>query len=148
MAIILAMSIHETRLTIFVVHPAARKARFAGRAKACDARTCPSDTTDSPRRRLPIDAFRCLTGFGDKSEQGVEMQRFPSAIVAAMLSTVAVGADAEPIKLGSKAFIENILVAEITKQYLEAKGLEADLRSGLGSTVIREAIVSRQIDLY
>jgi osmoprotectant transport system substrate-binding protein len=89
-----------------------------------------------------------LTGFGDKSEQGVEMQRFPSAIVAAMLSTVAVGADAEPIKLGSKAFIENILVAEITKQYLEAKGLEADLRSGLGSTVIREAIVSRQIDLY
>lgn len=76
------------------------------------------------------------------------MQRFPSAIVAAMLSTVAVGADAEPIKLGSKAFIENILVAEITKQYLEAKGLEADLRSGLGSTVIREAIVSRQIDLY
>ena len=76
------------------------------------------------------------------------MQRFPSAIVAAMLSTVAVGADAEPIKLGSEAFIENILVAEITKQYLEAKGLEADLRSGLGSTVIREAIVSRQIDLY
>lgn len=76
------------------------------------------------------------------------MRRFPSAIVAAMLSTVAVGADAEPIKLGSKAFIENILVAEITKQYLEAKGLEADLRSGLGSTVIREAIVSRQIDLY
>ena len=76
------------------------------------------------------------------------MQRFPSAIVAAMLSTVAVGADAEPIKLGSKAFIENILVAEITKQYLEAKGLEADLRSGLGSTVIRETIVSRPIDLY
>lgn len=76
------------------------------------------------------------------------MQRFLSAMVAAMLSTVAVGADAEPIKLGSKAFIENILVAEITKQYLEAKGLEADLRSGLGSTVIRETIVSRQIDLY
>ncbi|OWJ92633.1 glycine betaine ABC transporter substrate-binding protein [Paracoccus yeei] len=59
-----------------------------------------------------------------------------------------VGADAGPIKLGSKAFTENILVAEITKQYLEAKGFEADLRSGLGSTVIREAIVSRQIDLY
>ncbi len=69
-------------------------------------------------------------------------------MVAAMLFTVAVGADAERIKLGSKAFIENILVAEITKQYLEAKGLEADLRSGLGSTVIRETIVSRQIDLY
>lgn len=76
------------------------------------------------------------------------MHRFLSAMVAAMLSTVAVGADAEPIKLGSKAFIQNILVAEITKQYLEAKGFEAGLRSGLGSTVIHEAIVSRQIDLY
>ena len=76
------------------------------------------------------------------------MRSFISAMVAAMLSAIAVGADAEPIKLGSKAFTENILVAEITKQYLEAKGFEADLRSGLGSNVIREAIVSRQIDLY
>ncbi|WP_439495755.1 glycine betaine ABC transporter substrate-binding protein [Bosea sp. (in: a-proteobacteria)] len=68
---------------------------------------------------------------------------FASAL--ALFAFPAAGAD---VKVGSKGFTENILIGEITQQYLDAKGIPAKLTSGMGSSVVRQAIVSRQIDLY
>lgn len=68
-----------------------------------------------------------------------------AALCAAGMPLVAQAAD---VRIGTKGFTENILAGEITKQYLESKGIGTKLTSGLGSNVVRQALVSGQIDLY
>jgi osmoprotectant transport system substrate-binding protein len=68
-----------------------------------------------------------------------------AALCAAGMPLVAQAAD---VRIGTKGFTENILAGEITKQYLESKGIGTKLTSGLGSNVVRQARVSGQIDLY
>lgn len=76
------------------------------------------------------------------------MFKLKSVMAAMALSLFAGSSFAEPIKVGSKAFTEQLVIAEITKQYLESKGKEIELTTGLGSSVLREALVSRQVDIY
>ena len=58
------------------------------------------------------------------------------------------GASAQAITVGGKNFTEQLLLAEMTTQLLEAKGYDVDKRDGLGSTVLRQAQENGQIDVY
>lgn len=68
-----------------------------------------------------------------------------ATLAAALFSSAAY---AQTIVVGSKDFAEQILLAEMTSQLLEANGYEVDLREGMGSSVVRQAQISGQIDLY
>ncbi len=68
------------------------------------------------------------------------------AIAAALLTGAAQAAD--DIVVGGKDFTEQLLLAEMTTQLLEAKGFDVDKRDGMGSQVVRDAQVNGQIDVY
>ena len=71
------------------------------------------------------------------------------APVAAVLAAGAIGsAAAQEITVGGKDFTEQQLLAEMTEQLLESKGYEVDKRAGLGSSVLRQAQESGQVDVY
>ena len=67
---------------------------------------------------------------------------------AALSAGIATGAAAEAIVVGGKNFTEQQLLSAITEQLLEAKGFDADNRSGMGSAALRQAMESGQIDVY
>lgn len=57
-------------------------------------------------------------------------------------------ASAASIVVGGKGFTEQLLLAEITSQYLTAKGYEVKLKTGMGTSLVREALENKQVDLY
>lgn len=68
-------------------------------------------------------------------------------IAAAFVSVLS--AHAEPVKIGSKNFTEQFIVAEIYAQALEKAGIEVEKRLNLGATQIAHtALTSGEIDLY
>ena len=73
-----------------------------------------------------------------------------SAGLAAALSLALVGAaTAAPVKIGSKNFTEQFVVAEIYALALEKAGVEVERRLNLGATLIaHSALLNGEIDLY
>ena len=71
-------------------------------------------------------------------------------ILAASFVAVLVGtsAQAATIVVGGKDFTEQLLLTEMTAQLLKANGFDVDKRDGMGSTVVRQAQVNGQIDVY
>jgi len=69
-------------------------------------------------------------------------------LCAAAFIPLGLGALAQEIVVGGKNFTEQLSLAEMTDQLLQAHGFEVDKRDGLGSTVLREAQLNGQIDLY
>ncbi len=61
---------------------------------------------------------------------------------------IAASAHAATIVVGGKNFTEQLLLAEMTKQLLEANGFDVDKRDGMGSQVVRDAQVNGQVDVY
>jgi osmoprotectant transport system substrate-binding protein len=57
-------------------------------------------------------------------------------------------ASAASIVVGGKGFTEQLLLAEITGQYLTAKGYTVELKTGMGTTLVRGALENKQVDLY
>lgn len=57
-------------------------------------------------------------------------------------------ASAASITIGGKGFTEQLLIAEMTSQYLQAKGYETELKTGMGTTLVREALENKQVDMY
>ena len=51
------------------------------------------------------------------------------------------------IRIGARVFTEQTLLAEITSQYLNAKGYNAQVTGGLGSSLARSAQESGQLDM-
>jgi osmoprotectant transport system substrate-binding protein len=73
--------------------------------------------------------------------------RFLISIVAACL-LVAMPAQAQ-VRVGSKNFTEQFVVAEIYAQALEAAGIKVERKVNLGGTLIaQKALEEKQIDLY
>lgn len=77
------------------------------------------------------------------------------ALVVLALPLAACGGDDDeagsdtPVTLGSKNFTESIVLGELYKQALEAKGYTVTLKSSVGSTeIIDKALTSGQIDFY
>lgn len=56
-------------------------------------------------------------------------------------------AAATPLVIGGKNFTEQLLISTMTAQYLRALGYEVQLKNGLGSTLMRNALESRQLDI-
>jgi osmoprotectant transport system substrate-binding protein len=52
------------------------------------------------------------------------------------------------VVVGGKGFTEQLLLAEITGQYLTAKGYDVELKTGMGTSLVREALENKQVDLY
>ncbi|CTQ50490.1 glycine betaine ABC transporter substrate-binding protein [Jannaschia donghaensis] len=71
-------------------------------------------------------------------------------LAAALLASTLVAAPvvAQEIVVGGKNFTEQLLLAEMTAQLLEANGFEAEKSDGLGSTVLRQAQENGQVDVY
>ena len=70
-------------------------------------------------------------------------------LVAALALSHCRGGASAPVRIGSKNFSEQILLAEIVAQALEGKGLRVDRRFNLGGTfVCHKALVAGQLDLY
>ncbi len=77
------------------------------------------------------------------------MRRTSMLIAGAIATALVTGtARAEEIVVGGKDFTEQLLLAEMTAQLLEAKGFDVEKRDGMGSQVVRDAQVNGQIDLY
>ncbi len=55
---------------------------------------------------------------------------------------------AASIVVGGKGFTEQLLLAEITGQYLTAKGYDVELKTGMGTSLVREALENKQVDVY
>ena len=55
---------------------------------------------------------------------------------------------AASVVVGGKGFTEQLLLAEITGQYLTSKGYEVELKTGMGTSLVREALENKQVDLY
>lgn len=76
----------------------------------------------------------------------------PRTWMAALLSIAALlanapAAAADPVRVGGKNFTEQLILSSMTSQYLRAKGLTTELTAGLGSTLMRQAMESGQLDV-
>ncbi|WP_432259552.1 glycine betaine ABC transporter substrate-binding protein [Cupriavidus sp. TMH.W2] len=79
------------------------------------------------------------------------------AIVVAAVTALAAGlalatapdahARDAPIRVGGKNFTEQLLLSSMTSKYLRAKGFTTELTAGLGSTLMRQAMESNQLDV-
>lgn len=77
------------------------------------------------------------------------MIRYNNRLLAAFAAmALAVSTAAGAVTVGGKNFTEQLLMAEMTTQLLEANGYDVNKRDGMGSTVLRKAQVNGQIDVY
>ncbi|MDZ7788403.1 MAG: glycine betaine ABC transporter substrate-binding protein [Halofilum sp. (in: g-proteobacteria)] len=73
------------------------------------------------------------------------LKRIVTGFAAFALAASAASAD---VTVGGKNFTEQLLMAEMTTQLLEANGFDVNKNDGMGSTVLRKAQVNGQIDIY
>ena len=65
------------------------------------------------------------------------------------LATAFAVAGAQPVVVGSKRFTESYVLGEIVRQTLEAQGVRAEHRQGLGNTgILEQALASGSVDVY
>lgn len=76
------------------------------------------------------------------------MRYFNRLLIGLAGLALSVSTASAAITVGGKNFTEQLLMAEMTTQLLEAEGLDVNKRDGMGSTVLRKAQVNGQIDLY
>lgn len=76
------------------------------------------------------------------------MQTMKWLLGAAGALALTLSAHANEIVVGGKNFTEQLLLAEMTAQLLEAKGFGVEKNDGLGSTVLRQAQENGQVDVY
>jgi len=55
---------------------------------------------------------------------------------------------AASVKVGGKDFTEQYLVAEMTRLLLESKGYTVEKKDGLGTSIVRAALETGEVDLY
>jgi osmoprotectant transport system substrate-binding protein len=71
-----------------------------------------------------------------------------AGVALALAATGVTAAQADTIKVGGKDFTEQLLLAEMTRQLLAAKGYEVEKSDGMGTTVVRSALENGAVDLY
>lgn len=76
------------------------------------------------------------------------MNKVSVLLAAGGLVAVSSVVSAQEIVVGGKNFTEQLLLAEMTTQLLENRGFNVEKNDGLGSTVLRQAQVSGQVDVY
>ncbi|SDR59867.1 osmoprotectant transport system substrate-binding protein [Rhizobiales bacterium GAS113] len=68
-----------------------------------------------------------------------------SALALLILGSVAPAAE---LTVGGKDFTEQYLLAEMTKQLLESKGYKINKKDGMGTSIVRAALESGEVNLY
>src|SRR5262249_3219137 len=53
-----------------------------------------------------------------------------------------------PLKIGAKTFTEQYILAEVLRARLAASGIDSEVAGSLGSTVIFDALVDGDVDVY
>ena len=81
-------------------------------------------------------------------KRGFSVQTFIKTVSFACILSATHVATAATISIGGKGFTEQLLVAEMTSQYLESKGYETELKTGMGTSLVRKALENKQIDMY
>ena len=76
------------------------------------------------------------------------MKKFGFMALALSVLMVAQMATAASVVVGGKGFTEQLLLAEITGQYLKSKGYDVELKTGMGTSLVRDALENKQVDLY
>ena len=70
-------------------------------------------------------------------------------VASAALSAFGISsAFAQEIVVGGKGFTEQLILAEVTSQLLESEGFDVEKNVGMGTTIVRSALESGQVDLY
>jgi osmoprotectant transport system substrate-binding protein len=77
-----------------------------------------------------------------------EIKLFGLVVVLITLTFSVQTASAASIVIGGKGFTEQLLLAEITGQYLTSKGYKVELKTGMGTSLVREALENKQVDMY
>lgn len=75
------------------------------------------------------------------------LSRALGGVAAAATLCAASVAHADTLTVGGKNFTEQLLLSNMTAQYLRAKGFTIDLKNGLGTVVMRKALESKQLDI-
>ena len=70
-------------------------------------------------------------------------------LIAALFFASAPARAADSLAVGSKRFTESYVLGEIVRQTLQAQGIAAEHKQGLGNTgVLEQALASGSVDLY
>ncbi len=72
-------------------------------------------------------------------------------LMLSALSVVMLGGAAQAagtLTVGGKDFTEQFILAEMTKQLLEAKGYTVSKKDGMGTSIVRAALENGEVDLY
>ena len=76
-------------------------------------------------------------------------RRSASLLVCLTLMPPACADESTTVRIGSKAFTESVILAEIVAHLAENEGLEAEHIEGLGGTrLLWEALLAGQIGIY
>ncbi len=70
---------------------------------------------------------------------------FAAGLLLTMTATVTM---AQNVVIGGKNFTEQLIMASMTAQLLQTKGYKVDVRTGMGSSVLRQAQETGQVDVY
>ena len=74
---------------------------------------------------------------------------FAAAALVAVACMACAAQAQQPVRVGSKNFTEQFVLAELYAQALEAAGVKVEKKLNLGGTLIaHKALEERQIDLY
>ncbi len=68
-------------------------------------------------------------------------------LVTLLVGLLAGAAFARPIRIGTKNFTEQYIAGELMAQLLREHGYNVDLRTGMSSDVLREALVTGDVDI-
>lgn len=67
--------------------------------------------------------------------------------ITASAVLVASSAQAQELRIGAKSFAEQQLLAEMTEQLLNNNGFSAKAMTGMGSSLLRQAMENKQVDI-
>lgn len=76
------------------------------------------------------------------------MKTLMTLLTGAALAGSLTTAQADELVVGGKGFTEQLILSSITTQYLEELGYDVEKRAGMGSSILRQAQVNGQVDLY
>ena len=78
----------------------------------------------------------------------MKLKRMFAFLASAVLSTAVTSVLAQTIVVGGKNFTEQQIMSQMTAQLLQANGFKPDVKAGMGSAVLRQAMECGQIDVY
>ena len=99
---------------------------------------------------LAVDQLLALIETGIRLRQHIRVAIGGLGILALVLATLAPSLSNSPTRIvvGAKTFTESYVLAALMAQRLQAAGVPASTREGLGSNVIFDALVTGDIDVY